>query len=255
MRNFFFLEWLPVQMWLVQKIEHTPKMIAAWCEPQEPQGASCVWTLVNLAPNGSGPLCPVWTRPEWPNGGKLAMLPVWYSVLRKEYNWNLHNSNDLVQREWQSYRFQKEKIIILIFSACVYVSLGTTCGRTCWPCRWSASWIRSGSRRDWTWGWSCSGAALPAEAEVCALFILRNAQLHRPFWIFECWLSCWLTGPPCWPGMVEMIPQAETLRKIQVEHGVTGSFKDRPLADWLQKHNPGEEQYDKVHTPGDTHLC
>lgn len=46
--------------------------------------------------------------------------------------------------------------------------------------------------------------------------------------------------------MVEMIPHADTLRKIQVEHGVTGSFKDRPLADWLQKHNPSEEQYDKV---------
>lgn len=43
-----------------------------------------------------------------------------------------------------------------------------------------------------------------------------------------------------------MIPHADTLRKIQVEHGVTGSFKDRPLADWLQKHNPTEEQYDKV---------
>lgn len=47
-------------------------------------------------------------------------------------------------------------------------------------------------------------------------------------------------------GMVEMIPSAETLRKIQVEHGVTGSFKDRPLADWLQKHNPTEEEYEKV---------
>lgn len=48
-----------------------------------------------------------------------------------------------------------------------------------------------------------------------------------------------------------MIPHAETLRKIQVEHGVTGSFKDRPLAEWLQKHNPNDEQYDKViaHTP------
>lgn len=52
--------------------------------------------------------------------------------------------------------------------------------------------------------------------------------------------------------MVEMIPHAETLRKIQVEHGVTGSFKDRPLADWLQKHNPTDEQYDKVHKPGHT---
>lgn len=47
-------------------------------------------------------------------------------------------------------------------------------------------------------------------------------------------------------GMVEMIPNAETLRKIQVEHGVTGSFKDRPLADWLQKHNPTEDEYEKV---------
>lgn len=47
-------------------------------------------------------------------------------------------------------------------------------------------------------------------------------------------------------GMVEMIPSAETLRKIQVEHGVTGSFKDRPLADWLQKHNPTEEEYEKA---------
>lgn len=46
--------------------------------------------------------------------------------------------------------------------------------------------------------------------------------------------------------MVEMIPSAETLRKIQVEHGVTGSFKDRPLADWLQKHNPTEDEYEKA---------
>lgn len=50
----------------------------------------------------------------------------------------------------------------------------------------------------------------------------------------------------CITGMVEMIPNAETLRKIQVQHGVTGSFKDRPLADWLQKHNPKEDEYEKV---------
>lgn len=60
------------------------------------------------------------------------------------------------------------------------------------------------------------------------------------------------------PGMVEMIPNAETLRKIQVEHGVTGSFKDRPLADWLQKHNPTEDEYEKVslsfHTCSNLHL-
>ncbi|XP_051932001.1 phosphatidylinositol 4-phosphate 3-kinase C2 domain-containing subunit beta isoform X1 [Hippocampus zosterae] len=56
--------------------------------------------------------------------------------------------------------------------------------------------------------------------------------------------KCFSTGRG--RGMVEMIPQADTLRKIQVEHGVTGSFKDRPLADWLQKHNPADEQYDKA---------
>uniref|UniRef100_A0A8C5V5C6 Phosphatidylinositol-4-phosphate 3-kinase catalytic subunit type 2 beta n=1 Tax=Microcebus murinus TaxID=30608 RepID=A0A8C5V5C6_MICMU len=56
-------------------------------------------------------------------------------------------------------------------------------------------------------------------------------------------------------GMVEMIPNAETLRKIQVEHGVTGSFKDRPLADWLQKHNPGEDEYEKVGWGGPCRLC
>uniref|UniRef100_A0A8C5FMK8 Phosphatidylinositol-4-phosphate 3-kinase catalytic subunit type 2 beta n=1 Tax=Gadus morhua TaxID=8049 RepID=A0A8C5FMK8_GADMO len=55
---------------------------------------------------------------------------------------------------------------------------------------------------------------------------------------------CFATGRG--RGMVEMIPQAETLRKIQVEHGVTGSFKDRPLADWLQKHNPTDDQYEKA---------
>lgn len=55
-----------------------------------------------------------------------------------------------------------------------------------------------------------------------------------------------VTPVPSVTGMVEMIPNAETLRKIQVEHGVTGSFKDRPLADWLQKHNPGEDEYEKV---------
>lgn len=58
------------------------------------------------------------------------------------------------------------------------------------------------------------------------------------------WLGLTLLFRP--PGMVEMIPNAETLRKIQVEHGVTGSFKDRPLADWLQKHNPEEDEYEKV---------
>ena len=42
--------------------------------------------------------------------------------------------------------------------------------------------------------------------------------------------------------------EAETLRKIQVKlgHGVAGSFKDRPIADWLQQHNPTELDYQKA---------
>ena len=29
--------------------------------------------------------------------------------------------------------------------------------------------------------------------------------------------------------MLEMVQEASTLRQIQMEHGVTGSFKDKPL--------------------------
>ncbi|XP_039596720.1 phosphatidylinositol 4-phosphate 3-kinase C2 domain-containing subunit alpha [Polypterus senegalus] len=47
-------------------------------------------------------------------------------------------------------------------------------------------------------------------------------------------------------GMVELVPSSETLRKIQVEYGVTGSFKDKPLAEWLRKYNPTEEEYEKA---------
>ncbi|XP_042737833.1 phosphatidylinositol 4-phosphate 3-kinase C2 domain-containing subunit alpha [Lagopus leucura] len=47
-------------------------------------------------------------------------------------------------------------------------------------------------------------------------------------------------------GMVELVPASETLRKIQVEYGVTGSFKDKPLAEWLRKYNPTEEEYEKA---------
>lgn len=49
--------------------------------------------------------------------------------------------------------------------------------------------------------------------------------------------------------MVELVPSSDTLRKIQVEYGVTGSFKDKPLAEWLRKYNPAEDEYDKVNNP------
>lgn len=47
-------------------------------------------------------------------------------------------------------------------------------------------------------------------------------------------------------GMIEMVRNSETLRKIQLEHGLTGSFKDRPIAEWLQKHNTSELEYHKA---------
>jgi hypothetical protein len=47
-------------------------------------------------------------------------------------------------------------------------------------------------------------------------------------------------------GMVELISECETLRKIQTSSGITGSFKDQPLANWLQKHNPTHNDYAKV---------
>ncbi|CAH2063570.1 unnamed protein product, partial [Iphiclides podalirius] len=39
-------------------------------------------------------------------------------------------------------------------------------------------------------------------------------------------------------GMIEIVSEAETLRAIQTEWGLTGSFKDKPIAEWLAKHNP-----------------
>ncbi|XP_028284836.1 phosphatidylinositol 4-phosphate 3-kinase C2 domain-containing subunit beta [Parambassis ranga] len=82
------------------------------------------------------------------------------------------------------------------------------------------------------------------------MLTLQMIRIMNKIWIQEgldmrmVLFKCFSTGRG--RGMVEMIPHADTLRKIQVEHGVTGSFKDRPLADWLQKHNPTDEQYDKA---------
>lgn len=43
-----------------------------------------------------------------------------------------------------------------------------------------------------------------------------------------------------------MVTNAETLRKIQIELGLTGSFKDRPIAEWLAKHNPSALEYERA---------
>uniref|UniRef100_A0A4W3JDL4 Phosphatidylinositol-4-phosphate 3-kinase catalytic subunit type 2 beta n=1 Tax=Callorhinchus milii TaxID=7868 RepID=A0A4W3JDL4_CALMI len=82
------------------------------------------------------------------------------------------------------------------------------------------------------------------------MLTLQMIHIMNKIWLQEgldmrmIFFKCTSTG--CDRGMVEMIPNAETLRKIQVEHGVTGSFKDHPLAEWLQKHNASEEEYEKA---------
>lgn len=43
-----------------------------------------------------------------------------------------------------------------------------------------------------------------------------------------------------------MVTNAETLRKIQVEWGLTGSFKDKPIAEWLQRMNPNQLEYERA---------
>lgn len=44
-------------------------------------------------------------------------------------------------------------------------------------------------------------------------------------------------------GFVEMVKNSETLRRIQGEKGVTGSFNDKSIANWLQKYNTSELEY------------
>ena len=51
-----------------------------------------------------------------------------------------------------------------------------------------------------------------------------------------------------------MVVNSETLRKIQTEHGLTGSFKDRPIAEWLRKHNDSELKYYQA-VDNFTHSC
>ena len=48
-------------------------------------------------------------------------------------------------------------------------------------------------------------------------------------------------------GLVELVMESETLRKIQVKgHGLAGSFNDRTIVEWLQVHNPTELDFRKV---------
>jgi len=43
--------------------------------------------------------------------------------------------------------------------------------------------------------------------------------------------------------MIEMVPNAQTFRQIQSEHGVTGVFRETAIAEWLAKMNPSTLDY------------
>lgn len=47
-------------------------------------------------------------------------------------------------------------------------------------------------------------------------------------------------------GIIELVKDAETLRKIHTEYGITGSFQDRPIAEWLAKQNPSQLEYQRA---------
>lgn len=82
------------------------------------------------------------------------------------------------------------------------------------------------------------------------MLTLQMIRIMDKFWLKEgldlkiITFACVATGSR--KGMVEMVTEAETLRKIQTEHGLTGSFKDRPIAEWLQKHNTSELEYQQA---------
>uniref|UniRef100_I3KEN5 Phosphatidylinositol 4-phosphate 3-kinase C2 domain-containing subunit alpha n=1 Tax=Oreochromis niloticus TaxID=8128 RepID=I3KEN5_ORENI len=74
--------------------------------------------------------------------------------------------------------------------------------------------------------------------------IMDRIWLHEGLDLRIVNFKCISTGKD--KGMVELVPSSDTLRKIQVEDGVTGSFKDKPLAEWLRKYNPAEDEYEKA---------
>lgn len=58
-------------------------------------------------------------------------------------------------------------------------------------------------------------------------------------------MSCYRvieTGMEC--GMIEVVPNAQTNAQIQKQYGgVTAAFSEKPLFEWLQRHNPNEHDF------------
>jgi phosphatidylinositol-4-phosphate 3-kinase len=82
------------------------------------------------------------------------------------------------------------------------------------------------------------------------MLTLQMVRIMDKMWLSEgldlkmVFFQCIPTGDK--KGMIEMITNAETLRKIQVEWGLTGSFKDKPIAEWLAKQNPSQLEYQRA---------
>ncbi|XP_011630891.1 phosphatidylinositol 4-phosphate 3-kinase C2 domain-containing subunit beta isoform X2 [Pogonomyrmex barbatus] len=102
---------------------------------------------------------------------------------------------------------------------------------------------------------SCDNVICPAIFKVGDdlqqdMLTLQMVRIMDKLWLKE-GLDLKMVTFACVPtghkrGMIEMVTNAETLRKIQVEFGLTGSFKDRPIAEWLAKHNPSELEYERA---------
>uniref|UniRef100_W4VRG7 Putative phosphotidylinositol 3 kinase 68d n=1 Tax=Corethrella appendiculata TaxID=1370023 RepID=W4VRG7_9DIPT len=82
------------------------------------------------------------------------------------------------------------------------------------------------------------------------MLVLQMVKLMDKLWLKEgldlkmVTFDCVSTGYK--KGMIELVTDAETLRKIQVEWGLTGSFKDKSIAEWLAKQNPNQLEYQRA---------
>ncbi|XP_028968008.1 phosphatidylinositol 4-phosphate 3-kinase C2 domain-containing subunit alpha [Galendromus occidentalis] len=82
------------------------------------------------------------------------------------------------------------------------------------------------------------------------MLVLQMIRIMDKLWLKEgldlriITFECVATGKN--EGMVEVVSEAETLRKIQTEYGLTGSFRDKPIAEWLKKHNGSEVEYQRA---------
>ena len=82
------------------------------------------------------------------------------------------------------------------------------------------------------------------------MIVIQMVRLMDKLWLKE-GLNLKIVTFNCVPtghkkGMIEMVSDAETLRKIQTEWGLTGSFKDKSIAEWLAKQNPSQLDYQKA---------